>query len=226
MSVFDIITLFGGLALFLFGMNLMGSALEKLAGGRLKLVLRNMTSTPLRGFLLGTAVTAVIQSSSATTVMLVGFVNSGLMSLEQSAGVTLGANLGAVATFWLLSLSGIHGTSVLVQLCKPKSFCIFNHHNRCIGDINSHFHYSCRNKNLDFSCCKSLHYPILFFGFHLSVKVLDPNVSRKNPFYLSCIIQDIFCIHALTFFHHGTDNICLTSFSDLFFYKSICFWSV
>ena len=96
MSVFDLFTLFGGLALFLYGMSVMGNSLEKLAGSRLKAVLGSMTSNVFKGFLLGLGVTAIIKSSSATTVMVVGFVNSGLMTLRQATGVIMGANLGVL----------------------------------------------------------------------------------------------------------------------------------
>ncbi len=112
----------GGLALFLFGMSLMSSSLEKRAGNRLKSILGNMTGSLFKGLLLGLGVTVVIQSSSATTVMVVGFVNSGVMTLEQSVGVIMGANLGASVTSWLLSTSGISGDSVVMQLLKPSSF--------------------------------------------------------------------------------------------------------
>lgn len=122
MSFFNVLTLFGGLAMFLFGMSVMGDGLEKSAGSRLKTILAQLTSSPLRGFLLGLAVTAVIQSSSATTVMVVGFVNSGIMTLRQAIGIIMGANVGTTVTAWLLSLSGIQGESFLVQLCKPSSF--------------------------------------------------------------------------------------------------------
>ena len=120
-DVFDIISLFGGLALFLFGMNLMSSSLEKRAGGRLKSLLSNITSNPFKGFLLGVGVTAVLQSSSATTVMVVGFVNSGLMTLGQSVGLIVGANLGASITPWLLSLAGVQGGSVLLEIFKMST---------------------------------------------------------------------------------------------------------
>ena len=116
-----IISLLGGLALFLFGMDVMGKALERLAGGKLQTVLAKMSSTVFRGFFLGLAVTAVIQSSSATTVMVVGFVNSGIMTLKQAIGVIMGSNVGTTVTSWLLSLTALEGSSFLVQLFKPST---------------------------------------------------------------------------------------------------------
>ncbi len=116
-----IISLLGGLALFLFGMDVMGKALERLAGGKLQTVLAKMSATVPRGFLLGIAVTAVIQSSSATTVMVVGFVNSGIMTLKQAIGVIMGANVGTTVTSWLLSLTALEGDSFLIQLFKPTT---------------------------------------------------------------------------------------------------------
>ncbi len=115
-DIFDIISLLGGLALFLFGMNLMSSSLEKRAGGRLKSLLSNITSNPFKGFLLGVGVTALLQSSSATTVMVVGFVNSGIMTLTQSVGIIVGANLGASITPWFLSLAGVEGGGILLKI--------------------------------------------------------------------------------------------------------------
>ena len=119
--IFNIISLLGGLALFLFGMDTMGDALERQAGGKLQTVLAKMSSTVLKGFLLGAAVTAVIQSSSATTVMVVGFVNSGIMTLKQAVGVIMGSNVGTTVTSWILSLSGLEGDSFLIKLFKPTT---------------------------------------------------------------------------------------------------------
>ena len=117
---FKIITLLGGLALFLFGMDTMGKALERQAGGRLQTILAKMSSNVLRGCLLGAAVTAVIQSSSATTVMVVGFVNSGIMTLKQAVGVIMGSNVGTTVTAWILSLSGLEGESFPIKFFKPS----------------------------------------------------------------------------------------------------------
>ena len=122
MTIFNALNLIGGLCLFLFGMNLMGQALERRAGSGLRSVLEKMTQNRLMGLLAGLGVTAVIQSSSATTVMVVGFVNSGLMTLRQSIGVIMGANIGTTVTAWILSLSGIEGSSLLVQMFKPSTF--------------------------------------------------------------------------------------------------------
>lgn len=122
MTIFNALNLIGGLCLFLFGMNLMGQALERRAGSGLRSLLEKMTQNRLMGLLAGLGVTAVIQSSSATTVMVVGFVNSGLMTLRQSIGVIMGANIGTTVTAWILSLSGIEGSSLLVQMFKPSSF--------------------------------------------------------------------------------------------------------
>jgi len=122
MSLFEFLSLLGGLATFLFGMQVMGDALERRGGGKLKAILENLTSSPLKGVLLGAGVTAIIQSSSATTVMLVGFVNSGIMRLSQAISVIMGANIGTTMTSWLLSLTGIESENVFVQLLKPSSF--------------------------------------------------------------------------------------------------------
>ena len=122
MDIFSVFKLMGGLALFLFGMDAMGSALEKQAGGRLQGILSRLTDNPLKGFLLGMAVTAVIQSSSATTVMVVGFVNSGIMKLHQGIGIIIGSNVGTTVTAWLLSLTGIQGDSFFLKLMKPSNF--------------------------------------------------------------------------------------------------------
>lgn len=119
--IFNIITLLGGLALFLFGMDVMGKALERSAGGKLQTILAKMSSTVFKGFFLGLAVTAVIQSSSATTVMVVGFVNSGIMTLKQAVGVIMGSNIGTTVTAWILSLSGLEGDSFVVQIFKPST---------------------------------------------------------------------------------------------------------
>ena len=119
--IFKIITLLGGLALFLFGMDVMGKALERQAGGKLQTILAKMSSNVFKGFLLGLGVTAVIQSSSATTVMVVGFVNSGIMTLKQAVGVIMGSNIGTTVTAWILSLSGLEGDSFLISIFKPST---------------------------------------------------------------------------------------------------------
>ena len=122
MDLFDVLTLLGGLSLFLFGMNLMGASLEKRAGSSLKILLGKLTSRKILGFLTGMGVTAVIQSSSATTVMVVGFVNSGLLTLRQAISVIMGANVGTTVTAWILSLTGLDGDNFFVMLLKPTSF--------------------------------------------------------------------------------------------------------
>ena len=124
MDLFDILALGGGLALFLFGMNVMSAGLEKLAGGKLEGILRSMTSSPVKGMLFGALVTAVIQSSSAVTVMLVGLVNSGIMALSQTVGVIMGANIGTTITAWLLSLVSVEGSGIVMQMLKPKNFSL------------------------------------------------------------------------------------------------------
>lgn len=122
MTIFSVFALLGGLALFLYGMNLMGSGLEKASGGKLERVLEKMTNNPIKGVFLGAFVTAVIQSSSAVTVMVVGFVNSGIMQLSQAVGIIMGANIGTTATSWILSLSGLESSDPIVALFKPTSF--------------------------------------------------------------------------------------------------------
>ena len=122
MDFFGVLTMLGGLALFLYGMETMGKGLEKLSGGRLERILEKLTSNPIKAVLLGAGVTAIIQSSSATTVMVVGFVNSGIMKLTQAVGIIMGANIGTTVTSWLLSLTGIESGNFFVQLLKPTSF--------------------------------------------------------------------------------------------------------
>lgn len=122
MDIFDVLSMVGGLALFLYGMHIMGDALAKMSGGELEKVLERLTSNKWSAVLLGAGVTAVIQSSGATTVMVVGFVNSGIMKLNQAVGIIMGANIGTTATSWLLSLSGIDGGSFFLQMLKPTSF--------------------------------------------------------------------------------------------------------
>ena len=122
MSIYDVFHLLGGLALFLFGMSVMSDSLEKRAGRRLKAILEQLTSSPFKAALLGLGVTAIIQSSSATTVMVVGFVNSGIMQLKQAIGVVMGANIGTTVTAWILSLTGITSDSFWVSLLKPSTF--------------------------------------------------------------------------------------------------------
>ncbi len=122
MDIFGILTMIGGLALFLYGMNAMGDGLAKLSGGRMEQVLEKLTKRRIMAVLLGAGVTAVIQSSSATTVMVVGFVNSGIMKLNQAVGIIMGANIGTTVTSWLLSLTGIEGSNLVLQLLKPSSF--------------------------------------------------------------------------------------------------------
>ena len=122
MTIFDVLTLIGGLCLFLFGMNIMGAALERRAGSSLQNLLARLTTNKLAGLFTGLGVTSVIQSSSATTVMVVGFVNSGLMTLKQASNVIMGANIGTTVTAWILSLGGIDSSNVFVKLLKPMSF--------------------------------------------------------------------------------------------------------
>lgn len=122
MDIFSIISLLGGIALFLYGMSFMGDQLEKLSGGKLEKILEKMTDKTYKGVLLGAVVTAVIQSSSAVTVMVVGFVNSGIMQLSRAIGVIMGANIGTTVTGWILSLTQINGESLIISLLKPSSF--------------------------------------------------------------------------------------------------------
>ncbi|MBQ6625492.1 MAG: Na/Pi cotransporter family protein, partial [Clostridia bacterium] len=122
MDIFNVLTLIGGLCLFLFGMNVMGQSLERRAGGKLRSLIGRMTTNKAAGLLTGVGVTAVIQSSSATTVMVVGFVNSGIMTLKQAINVIMGANVGTTVTAWIISMTGIESDNILVSLFKPTSF--------------------------------------------------------------------------------------------------------
>ena len=122
MDFFSILTLLGGLAMFLYGMQVMGDGLAKVSGGKLEQILENLTSSKWKAVLLGMCVTAVIQSSSATTVMVVGFVNSGIMKLTQAVGIIMGANIGTTITSWILSLTGIESSNFFISLLKPTSF--------------------------------------------------------------------------------------------------------
>ncbi len=122
MDLFDVLSMVGGLALFLYGMDLMGDGLSKASGGKMEKILEGLTSNPVKAVLLGAAVTAVIQSSSATTVIVVGFVNSGIMKLQQAVGIIMGANIGTTVTAWLLSLAGIESGNIFINLLKPSSF--------------------------------------------------------------------------------------------------------
>ena len=122
MTIYNFLTLVGGLAMFLFGMDVMGKSLEKMGGSKLGTILEKMTDSRIKGVLLGLFVTAVIQSSGAVTVMAVGFVNSGIMALRQVIGIIMGANIGTTVTAWILSLAGIEGSNLFVNLLKPSSF--------------------------------------------------------------------------------------------------------
>ena len=183
--ILKLVSLLGGLALFLFGMDVMGKSLERTAGGRLQTVLAKMSSSVPKGFLLGLAVTAVIQSSSATTVMAVGFVNSGILTLKQAVGVIMGSNVGTTVTAWILSLSGLEGDSLLVQFFKPSTLAPLL---GAIGIVLYMFTKSEKKKNIG---CILLGFMALMTGMELmsgSMKFLKNEawfaelmVSFSNP---------------------------------------------
>ena len=136
MTFFDVLSLVGGIALFLYGMDVLGKSLEKAAGSQLKSILSKLTNSTIKGLLLGVAVTAVIQSSAATTVMVVGFVNSGLMQLGQAVGVIMGANIGTTVTAWILSLNGISGSSFFCSASESDELHTDScHHRRCTSNV-------------------------------------------------------------------------------------------
>lgn len=168
MTIFNILTLIGGLALLLFGMDLMGSNLEKLSGGKLEGVLEKMTDNRLKGVLLGAGVTAIIQSSGAVTVMAVGFVNSSIMTLKQVIGIIMGANIGTTATAWLLSLTGIEGSNTFVNLLKPTSFSPVL---AFIGAILLMFTKSEKKKNIGTIL---LGFAVIMFGMDMMSGAVEP----------------------------------------------------
>ena len=171
MDIFGGLTLFGGIALFLYGMRIMGEGIEKRAGQQMRIILEKLTASPIRRILLGAAVTAIIQSSAATTVMVVGFINSGIMKLTQATGVIMGANLGTTITAWILSLSGIQGESVFVQLLKPSSF------SPVLAVIGISFQlFSKNNKRKDVGTIL-LGFAILMFGMQTMSSAVEPLAS-------------------------------------------------
>ena len=168
MSIFNVFTLLGGLALFLYGMDVMGKALEKQAGSKLHSILEKLTSSPLKGFFLGVVVTAVIQSSSATTVMVVGFVNSGFMTLRQAIGVIMGANVGTTVTAWILSLSGIQGDSFFMTLMKPSTFAPI------LAFIGIIMHMACKSD-------KKKNVGVILLGFTILMTGMDLMSGAVKP---------------------------------------------
>ncbi len=160
MTIFDVLTLIGGLCLFLFGMNVMGGALERRAGGKLQNLLSKLTTNRFAGLLTGLGVTAVIQSSSATTVMVVGFVNSGLMTLRQAINVIMGANIGTTVTAWILSLGGISGDSLALKLLKPTSFT------PVLALIGIVYYMFCKSTKKKDTGTILLGFAVLMFGMH------------------------------------------------------------
>ncbi len=181
MSIFNVLTLIGGLCLFLFGMNIMGDALERRAGSKLQVWLGKLTGNKISGFLTGLGVTAVIQSSSATTVMVVGFVNSGLMSLRQAINVIMGANVGTTVTAWILSLGGIDSGNLFVKLLKPTSFTPI------LALIGIILYMFCKNSKKKDIGMILLGFAVLMFGMDTmtdAVSVLEENEAFRNLFVM------------------------------------------
>jgi phosphate:Na+ symporter len=168
MDFFGVLKLVGGLAMFLFGMDIMGSALEKRAGNKLKIILARLTSSPIKGFLLGLVVTAIIQSSSATTVMVVGFVNSGVMKLTQSINIIIGANVGTAVTSWILSLTGIEGSNFILQLFKATSLAAIS---GFAGMVMYMFSKKQRRKDVGLIF---LGFSVLMFGMEIMSDAVEP----------------------------------------------------
>lgn len=179
MDIFALLTLIGGLAFFLYGMNIMGKGLETLSGSRLQGILEKMTSSTVKGVLLGMVVTAIIQSSSATTVMVVGFVNSGIMQLSQAVGVIMGANIGTTATAWILSLTSIQGDSLILQMLKPSSFTpILAMIGVILTMLPTEKHYSGRKKDIGTIL---IGFSILIFGMEVMSGAVKP-LSQSQQF--------------------------------------------
>ncbi len=168
MTIFDFLSMLGGLALFLYGMHLMSVSLENMSGGVLERALERSTSSKWKALLLGTFATAIIQSSSATTVMTVGFVNGGIMTLNQAVGIIMGANIGTTATAWILSLTGIQGTSLIVQLLKPTSFTPVL---AVIGVIMAMFSKKQKQKTIGSVLCG---FAVLMYGMHMMSSAVKP----------------------------------------------------
>lgn len=188
MDIFSIFTLMGGLAFFLYGMIIMSSGLEKIAGGKMEKLLEQLTSNPFKGFLVGAGMTIAIQSSSAVTVMLVGFVNSGIMKLSQTVAIIIGSNVGTTVTSWILSLSGIQSTNFFLRMLKPESFSPLLALAGVIMLMTSRSNFSRRKPVGTFL----IGFSILMFGMGLMSSSMaplanDPNFSHiltlfKNPF--------------------------------------------
>ena len=179
MDIFNVFTMLGGLALFLYGMHIMGDGLAKLSGGKLERILENLTSTPIKAVLLGAGVTAVIQSSSATTVMVVGFVNSGIMKLAQAAPIIMGANIGTTMTSWILSLSGIESSNFFISLLKPSSFSPIL---AMIGVILFMFNKKEKNKDLG----------LILIGFSILMTGMETMSGAMQPLKDSESFKQIF----------------------------------
>lgn len=184
MDLFDVLTLLGGLSLFLFGMNLMGASLEKRAGSSLKILLGKLTSRKILGFLTGMGVTAVIQSSSATTVMVVGFVNSGLLTLRQAISVIMGANVGTTVTAWILSLTGLDGDNFFVMLLKPTSFTPIL---ALIGVVLTMMAKSDKKKDVGMIL---LGFAVLMFGMETMSSAVEPLASDPAFMRLFTMFQN------------------------------------
>ncbi len=181
MSIFNVFTLLGGLAIFIYGMNLMGEGLEKRSGDKLKIILEHLTSSPLKGLILGIVVTAVIQSSSATTVMVVGFVNSGIMNITQSIGVLMGSNIGTTMTAWILSLTGIEGDNFWMQLIKPSTFAPL------LAFIGVTFTMFSKSENKKNTALVLIGFAILMTGMDLMSEAVKP-LSGSEAFKRTLIL--------------------------------------
>ena len=168
MNFFDLLTMIGGLSLFLYGMSMLGDGLAKASGGRLEKILGKLTSNPVKAVLVGAGVTAMIQSSSATTVMVVGFVNSGIMKLQQAVGIIMGANIGTTITAWILSTAGIDSEHFLIQMLNPTSFCPIL---AIIGSMILLFSHKERQKNV---ATIMLGFAILMFGMNTMSDAVKP----------------------------------------------------
>ena len=179
-DIFSVFTLLGGLAFFLYGIMVMSSGLEKIAGGKLESLLKIMTSNPAKGLILGAGITAVIQSSSAVTVMLVGLVNSGIMKLSQAIGVIMGSNIGTTITAWILSLAGIQSDNVIVRLFKPESFTPLL---AIIGVIMLLASRSGKRKNIG---SVLIGFSVLMFGMQVMTQSMAP-LTRSTGFQ-NCLV--------------------------------------